>query len=128
MKTFITPKATKTIKVTHKGHEGTMTIGPIDTYLRAYIDDTFETEKDGSFKRKHARLVEIFRFGVRGWDIKDFDGSAIEYKTEEADVEYIGKRNKVSDEAMVNVDFYTVIEVAIKVINENYLGAEEKKA
>lgn len=128
MKTFITSKATKTLPVTHKGHEGSVTIGPIDTYLRAFIDDSFDTEENGSFKRKHARLIELFRFGVRGWELKDFDGTPIEFKTEEIDVEYIGKRDKVSEEALVNIDFYLVVEMAIRVINENYLGTEEKKS
>jgi hypothetical protein len=128
METFLTKTATKTIPITHQGFEGTFTIGPIDNMLRAHVDDSFETDAAGAFKRKHSRLIMLFQYGVRGWaDIKDAAGQLIEFKCIEEDIPYLGKRTKVANEALNEIDFYTIIEVAIAIIRENYVSASEKK-
>ena len=127
MNTFLTPGSTLEIKTTHAGFDGSITIGPLDNFLRAYLDDNCQTDADGAFKHKHRRLMDIFSFSVKGWDLKDVNGEAIPFESTEVDIPFVGKRQKVTDAAMNRIKFNTIIEFGVRAITENYLSFDEKK-
>ena len=108
-------------------------IGVLDSFVRAYIDDshsTFKKDTESLFDDVgiHDKYLQFVRFGLKGWsNFKDSEGKDVPFEITEIDVPRIGKRKVVSDESMKKLDLKWTIEIGLEVVSSNQLKELEAK-
>lgn len=107
------------------------TLGVLDAFTRAYIDDTHYTRdeiKNIQDTRITDKYIDFVRFGLKGWkNLKDSKGNAIEFTTEDKVFAGLGKRNVVSDSSLNRLDLKWIIELGYKIISLNMVTEQEVK-
>ena len=109
-------------------------LGQLDSMTRAFLDDLYsdvvknEEGIDIMKDRTNMKLVDIAKFGLKGWkNFKDSNGVDIPFKVEEKIYPIIGKRTVATDESLNKLQREWKWLIAYEIISINTLTEEDKK-
>lgn len=109
-------------------------LGQLDSITRAFLDDLYiDISKDANGvditkDRTNMKLVDIVRFGLKGWkNFKDSKGVDVEFRTEEKIYPIVGKKIVASDESLNKLQREWKWELAGEIIIVNSLTEDDKK-
>lgn len=93
-------------------------IGRFDVILRAYLSKKLAiaaTKQDATFV-----IIDIVRFGLKGWNLKGEDNQAVEFQTEMRNLAEVGSYQGMTDKALNCLEMSWINGIASKIMAINF--------
>lgn len=101
-------------------------LGLFDTALRTYLSKQIaKGNVEGGEALQY--MLDLVRFGLKGWNLTDVEGKPVEFKTEPYAIAGIGNRPAVTLATLDHLDSLTIAKLGEAIGNLNFVREKVEK-